>query len=104
MREERAPERYPFTEPSNLVGRIGCANDESLRKIVMRCRNKLKKLTTNAGAPPPSIDAIVENSQWHGYRLNPNRVRIVAMSDVAVGAHPLQTIQNDGLLPPDFVE
>jgi hypothetical protein len=88
MRDEHAPERYPFTKPSNLIGRIGCADDTTLRKIVMRCRNKLKQLAANAGDPPPSIDAVLENIPWHGYRLNPNRVRIVALSDVAFDARP----------------
>ena len=28
------------------------------------------------------IDAVIENIQWHGYRLNPDRVRLVAPSEL----------------------
>jgi hypothetical protein len=84
-RKERAPENYPFTETAKLVGQINCADQETLRKQVLRCRNKLRQLATNAGDSPPSLDAVIENSQWHGYRLNPSRVRIVALSEVLAG-------------------
>jgi hypothetical protein len=30
------------------------------------------------GDNAPEIDAIIETNQWHGYRLNPDRVRILA--------------------------
>ena len=84
MKEERAPENYPFTKTQNLKGEINCTDDETLRQLVHRTRNKLSKLATLAGDPPPSIDAVIESSQWHGYRLNPNQVRIVALSDLQV--------------------
>jgi hypothetical protein len=80
--EERAPERYPYTQTSNLISQLGCDNAEVLRRRVLRCRNKITQLAAQAGDPFPSIDAIIESSQWHGYRLNPNRVRIVASSDL----------------------
>jgi len=82
MGEERAPEHFPFTRTSKLVHQINCADEETLRKLVQRCRKKITQLAEHAGDSPPSIDALIENSQWHGYRLNPNRVRIVALSDV----------------------
>jgi hypothetical protein len=41
-------------------------------------------LAAHAGDPRPSIEAVIESSQWHGYRLNPSRVRIVALSDIRV--------------------
>jgi 7-cyano-7-deazaguanine synthase in queuosine biosynthesis len=84
-REERAPENYPFTKTPKLVCQINCIDQASLRKNVARCRNKLKELATSAGDGPPSLDAVIENSQWHGYRLNPSRVRIVALSEVLPG-------------------
>jgi hypothetical protein len=28
---------------------------------------------------------VIENSQWHGYRLNPDRIRIVAISELSQG-------------------
>jgi hypothetical protein len=84
MQEERAPEQYPLTQTSNLMRQIGCAGDEAVRKRVLRCRNKLTRLAMRAGDPPPSIEAVIENSQWHGYRLNPNRLRIVAPSEIGL--------------------
>jgi Queuosine biosynthesis protein QueC len=81
MRDELAPEHYPFTESSNLIRKTNCIADEALRRRVLRCRNKIAQLATNAGDPLPSLDAVIENSQWHGYRLNPDRIRIVALSE-----------------------
>ncbi len=83
MRNELAPERYPFTMTSDLLRKTNCAHREMLRKRVLSCRNKISWLATNAGDPPPSIDAVIENHPWHGYRLNPDRVRIVALSELA---------------------
>ena len=81
-RNELAPERYPFTKPTNLLRQINCADEETLRKRVSRCRNKIKKLAKKAGDAPPSIDAVIENTQWYGYRLNPDQIRIVAISEL----------------------
>jgi hypothetical protein len=81
-REEQAPERYPFTKTSNLMSQLRCDDAEALRRRVLRCRNKVTQLAAHAGDPRPSIEAVIESSQWHGYRLNPSRVRIVALSDI----------------------
>jgi len=81
-RKELAPERYPFTKTTNLLRQINCADEETLRKRVSRCRNKIKKLAKKAGDAPPSINAVIENTQWHGYRLNPDQIRIVAISEL----------------------
>jgi hypothetical protein len=78
-RKELAPERYPFLETSKLVRRTKCGSEEVLRRRVLRCRNKIKELAKNAGEVEPSIDAVIENSHWHGYRLNPDRVRLLAL-------------------------
>jgi 7-cyano-7-deazaguanine synthase in queuosine biosynthesis len=84
MHEERAPERYPFTQTSNLMRQVNCADDEILRKLIQRCRKHITRLAASANDTPPPIDAVIENIQWQGYRLNPNRVRIVALSDARV--------------------
>lgn len=81
-RDELAPEHYPFIRTSDLLRKTNCAHEEMLRQRVLRCRNKIRKLAMNAADPPPSIDAVIENSQWHGYRLNPDRIRIVALSEL----------------------
>jgi hypothetical protein len=82
-RKELAPERYPFLETSKLKRQIKCESDEVLRRRLLRCRNKIKKLARDAGDTEPSLDAVIENSQWHGYRLNPDRVRLVALSELS---------------------
>ena len=82
MLEELSPERYPFTESGELCHKTGCDNEETFRRRVLRCRNRIKKLAKVAGDPPPSIESVIENIQWRGYRLNPDRVRIVALTEV----------------------
>jgi hypothetical protein len=82
VRDERAPESYPFTRTAALLGQTICENEETLRRRVLRCRNRIAKMAKCAGDPQPSIDAVIETSQWHGYRLNPDRVRIVALSEL----------------------
>src|SRR5215216_2639839 len=73
---ELAPEEYPYLNKEKLARQLNCESDEVLRRRVLRCRNAIKKLAKNVGVPEPSIDAIIESSQWHGYRLNPDRVRL----------------------------
>jgi hypothetical protein len=77
--KERAPEQYPFLETSKLTHQLRC-DDELLRRRVLRARNAVKKLAINAGDLEPPMNAVIESSQWHGYRLNPDRVRLVALS------------------------
>ena len=82
MLGELSPERYPFTKSGELCRKTGCDNEETFRRRVLRCRNRIKKLAKAAGDPPPSIESVIENIQWRGYRLNPDRVRIVALTEV----------------------
>ena len=42
----------------------------------------ITKLAKRKGEAPPSIEAVIENLQRHGYRLNPNTVRIIARSQL----------------------
>ena len=81
-RNELSPERYPFTKTVNLLRQTNCPNEETFRRRVLRCRDKITELAKKAGDPPPSIDAVIENSQWHGYRLNPDRIRVVAITEL----------------------
>lgn len=83
MRRELAPDRYPFTRTNDLIRQIKCNSEETLRRRVLRCRNKVTQLAKSAGDSPPSLDAVIESSQWHGYRLNPDRIRIVAVSELS---------------------
>lgn len=83
VRDERAPEHHPYTETSKLMSQTKCDTNETLRRRILRCRNKIAELARGAGSPPPTLDAVIENSQWHGYRLNPDRVRFVAMTELS---------------------
>ena len=76
MLSKLAPAHYPYTGTKALIRQIKCITEEALRKRVLRCRNKITQLARNAGQPPPSVDAVIESSQWHGYRLNPDRIRV----------------------------
>ena len=82
MLGELSPERYPFTESHELRRKTGCDDPETFRRRVLRCRNQIKKLAETAGDSPPSIESVIENIQWRGYRLNPDRIRIVALTEV----------------------
>ena len=81
MVEELAPENFPFIKTADFLRRLNC-NGETLRRRVYRCRNEITRLARGAGDALPAIDAVIENSQWHGYRLNPDFIRIVAMTEL----------------------
>jgi len=65
-----------------LLGMLRIDSAEMLRRHVLRCRKKINRLATKAGDALPSIDAVIETSQRHGYRLNPDTVRIVAITEL----------------------
>jgi hypothetical protein len=81
IKDELAPESFPFIKTDDLRRRLGC-KEETIRRRVLRCRNTIARLAIAAGDAPPSLDAVVENSRWHGYRLNPDSIRIVAITEV----------------------
>jgi 7-cyano-7-deazaguanine synthase in queuosine biosynthesis len=80
--EQLAPERYCFTPTAYLAEALGLENDESLRRTVLRCRKRLGKIAIAAGEVAPALDAVIESSQRHGYRLNPDTTRLVAMTEI----------------------
>lgn len=80
--DEVAPERYPFAQTRDVLSKLHIDGDETLRRRVFRCRKQIEKLATNVGDPSPSIDDVIENHRWHGYRLNPDVVRIVAITEL----------------------
>jgi hypothetical protein len=83
IRDEVAPEGYPFAQTSNMLNELCINSEASLRRRMLRCRKQIEKLATNAGGRPPSIDDVIENYQWRGYRLNPDVVRIVAITELS---------------------
>ena len=77
-----APERYPFTKTGCLLGKLGMETAEALRRRVQRCRSRMEHLARSVGDTAPAVDAVIETLQWHGYRLNPDTVRIVAITEL----------------------
>jgi hypothetical protein len=77
---ELHPERYPYLRTQKLGHQLNCGSEEALRRRVLHCRNKIQKLAKDADDAEPAIDAVIESNQWHGYRLNPDRVRLVTLS------------------------
>jgi Queuosine biosynthesis protein QueC len=90
-RNELAPENYPFTKAMRLAAQIECRSDETLRRRVRRCRSRIEALARKAGDLAPPIHAVIENIQWKGYRLNPDRVQIIALSELSQGSHEAAT-------------
>ena len=80
--DERAPENYPFINSRDLQRQTKCHNEETFRRACPALSEKIEKLALNVGDAPLSTSAVIENNPWHGYRLNPDRVRIVALSDL----------------------
>jgi hypothetical protein len=87
VRDERAPEHYPFTKTTDLLRRLDCTSDEALRRRIERLRREITQLAKSADDPMPAMSAVVENIPWHGYRLNPDSVRIVALRDLRGPEH-----------------
>jgi hypothetical protein len=76
---ELAPEEYPYLDKEKLKRGLNCESEAVLRRRVLRCRKEINKLARSADDHVP-MNAVIESSQWHGYRLNPDRVRLVALS------------------------
>jgi hypothetical protein len=77
---ELAPEEYPYLNKEKLMRGLNCESEEALRRQVLRCRDKIKKLAESADDHNVPMNAVIENSPRHGYRLNPDRVRLIALS------------------------
>ena len=77
---EVPPEDIPYLPSQKLEHQLSCNFNDVLRRRVLRCRNAIKKLAERAGDVAPQMDAVIESSQWHGYRLNRDRVRLVILS------------------------
>ena len=82
VRQERAPEHYPFIPTGCVADATGCQHDEALRKRLNRLRKRIARMAEQSGDLAPDLGAVIENHPWKGYRLNPDRVRIVAAIDL----------------------
>ena len=85
MHDKIAPEHYPFIKTYKLMSLTECDTEETMRRRILRGRNGISEMARAAGYPSPSINAVIESLQGHGYRLNPDRIRIVAVSELSRG-------------------
>jgi hypothetical protein len=76
------PQNHPFVKTAVLARELNI-DGNSIRKRVSRFRNdEIANLCKEGGRPVLPEDAIIENLPWNGYRLNPFRVRLVALSEI----------------------
>jgi hypothetical protein len=85
MHDKIAPEHHPFIKTYKLMSLTECDTEETMRRRILRGRNGISEMARAAGYPSPSINAVIESLQGHGYRLNPDRIRIVAVSELSRG-------------------
>ena len=71
-----APLDYPFTTTAKLAHRLGREGDAAIRQLVSRARSHLKSKLVSAGKDGELGQELIENSPWHGYRLNPDLVEV----------------------------
>ena len=83
--DQLLPQNFVLTSGGELEEALGYNNNEALRRCVERCRGQLEKLAKAAGAAPPAIGMVIESISWRGYRLNPDHVRLVALSEIGEG-------------------
>ena len=79
------PQNFAFTLGSDLEESLGYDNNEAFRRCVDRCRRRLAKLASAAGAAPLTSDRVIESIPRRGYRLHPDNVRLVALSEIGEG-------------------
>lgn len=70
------PLDYPRTSARDLAKMLDLDGDEAVRQRVNRARSVLKKRFKSCGLDPTLGDELVENVQWKGYRLAPDRVTV----------------------------
>jgi hypothetical protein len=87
VRDERTPDHYPFTKTPDLLRRLSCDSEETLRRRIERLRDQLVRRAEAVGDAAPAMTAVIESLRWHGYRLNPDSVRIVALRDLREPEH-----------------
>lgn len=75
--DRRAPENYRYTRARMLAEKLG-VQEETFRRRVLRIRKMLSGWFAH-DYPLPQ-DALIENSRWNGYRINP-AVRLLDISE-----------------------
>lgn len=76
-----APEDYPL-RPSRDLASAWTISEYGVRKRISICRRAIAGLANAQGLEAPDENEIVENVAWRGYRLNPDRVRVIVPGQV----------------------
>lgn len=71
-----ASEDYPMMTSRQLAGRWN-VSEPTVRRRINRLRRSLEELAEASQRPSLAVDEVVENIPWSGYRLNPDRVRVI---------------------------
>lgn len=80
--QELAPENYPFVPSSELRDQLGLEDDETLRKRIQRCRLAISKVLSEGKRNDLDAHTVLESLTGHGYRLNPDRVLLIAPTEI----------------------
>jgi 7-cyano-7-deazaguanine synthase in queuosine biosynthesis len=78
QKSELALENYPYLPTQTLARQLKCES-EVLRRQVLRFRNEINRRAAEAGDRELPIDTVIESNQGYGYRLNPDRVKLIAL-------------------------
>lgn len=74
-----APEDHPVVPAWDLADQWGLTGEEAVRRRMTRLRTSLGRLGAMVGIRHMDQDAVVETLPRKGYRLNPDRVRVVSV-------------------------
>jgi len=79
LRNQKAPENYRYTSTRALAAKLKIG-EPTVRQRVLRIRRRLFEWF--ADDYPLPQDALIENTSWNGYRINP-AVRLLSLSEIA---------------------
>ena len=72
---------YPTIDAGKIASLMDMQDDTGVRQSVSRTRTLLGKKFASAGFDPEDGKNLIENINWHGYRLRPDRVQVRMLAD-----------------------
>lgn len=79
IKAEKAPEEHQYIKGHKLANRLELTRTSFYRRV-SECRKAVAAMAAEPFGEAASKDLLIENSHWHGYRLNPH-IRFVAPKD-----------------------
>lgn len=77
--------KHPLDHETLSVGSLCDAlnldTEDAVRRIIMRTRGTLARKFTSAGLDPEQGSNLIENLPWHGYRLLPEKIVVLLVSN-----------------------